>query len=299
MKKKRLRADARSGKQAQEALKNLQKRQSEGTRAAEVFARGDEPAVVSRVTRGKLSKTAARRRRARQKAIMTVVVAILIIAGMIASFVLIFRLSAFEVEGESIYSDQELIATVPILLEENIFSFSIEDAQRAILEKFIYIENVEVRRKLPSTILISVEPAVERYMIEVEQQRYVLSETLKVLRVAQDGEMFAGIVGLEPQTPVVGENISSTDENRQHMLELLIQELKEVKILEQITEINVTDTLNLEVVYDGRIDIFFGSDLSMEYKMQMVAKVLNENIQSNESGSIDASVSGRAVFKSA
>ncbi len=278
------------GRQAHEALVKLHDQKE--------YTPPTDNETQKRPTKGKLTKTASRRRRARRKAIMIVLAVILIIVGIIASFILIFRFKEVTIEGTSIYSDTELKKMIPLEVDDNIFGFDTSEVETAILEKFIYLEQVEVRRALPSDVVIKVEPALERYMVEVGTERYVLSATLKTLRVAEDGEIFTGIVGLEPSAPSIGKDISSSDENRQNMLNLLVDEMQKVGIDEQVTEINITDTLNMVIVYDGRIDIQLGSDLSMEYKMQMVAKVLSENIQQTESGSIDASVPGTAVFKS-
>ncbi len=289
MKKKR-RVGAMGGKQAHEALIKLHNQKEHPPTT--------DGEIQSRPTKGKLTKTAARRRRSRQKTVMTILAVILIIVGLIASFVLIFRFKEVQIEGDSIYSDTELKKMIPLEVDDNIFGFDTAEAEAKILQEFIYIEQVEVRRALPSDVVIKVEPAIEKYMIEVDTERYVLSKTLKTLRTAEDGEAFTGIVGLEPSTPSIGFYVTSQDENRQNMLNLIISEMQKAGIDEQVTEINIIDTLNMVIVYDGRIDIQLGSDLSMEYKMQMVAKVLSESIQQSESGSIDASVPGTAVFKS-
>ncbi len=288
-----------SDKQVSEAIRNLQKRQTQTAQIPSGSLVTDDPSKQeSRPKRGRLTRKVSRRRRARRKAIMTVLLTLFVLVGLVASFFLIFRLDGFEVEGDSIYTDKELIELVPILEQENIFSFDVAETERVILEELVYIENVEVRRKLPSTVVIKVEAAVERYVVEYEKERYVLSETLKVLRLAEDGEMYTGIVGLDPKMPTVGTQIESNDENSQNMLMLLLGELSGLEIEDKVTEINLTDTLNMEIIYDGRIDVQLGSDLSMDYKIQMVTKVLTENISLNETGSIDASVPGRAVFKS-
>ncbi len=249
--------------------------------------------------RGRLTKTASRRRRARKKALMTALIGFLSIAGAVATFILVFRLESVAVEGNSVYSDAELIEMVPILQDENIFSFSTLDVELQITEEFVYIESVDVRRRLPATVVIEVTPSIERYMIEDGSQRYIVSETLKTLRIAQDGDVFCGIVGLDQTTPEIGDPITSKDENKQSMFLLLLDELEKANLLEKVTEINIIDTLNMEFIYDGRITVVLGSDLSMDYKIQMVNKVLQDSIQESEIGTIDATVPGKAVFKAA
>ncbi len=251
---------------------------------------------IAKLKRGRLSKTASRRRRERKKILMIALIIVLTLAGVIATFVLVFRVEGYEVVGDTIYSDNELIDMIPIQQEENIFFFNAVEAEQAILDKFLYVETVKVSRQLPSTVIIEVTPSRERYMMEVGEERFIISETMKTLRVADEDDLFCRIVGYEPDTPQIGEKISSLDENRDRMLMLIIDELQKVDMIEKTIEINITDTLNMEFAYDGRITVKLGSDLSMEYKMEMVAKILSENIQESEVGVIDASVPGTVVF---
>ncbi len=249
--------------------------------------------------RGRLTKTASRRRRARKKAFMMALIVLLSITGAVATFVLVFRLETVTVEGQSIYGDNELIGLIPIVKDENIFMFSPTEVEEKILDEFVYIETVDVRRHLPATISIEVTPSIERYAIEIGGDRYIISSSLKTLRIAEEGDVFCGIVGLNPMLPEIGEPLESIDENKQNMLLLLLEELEKVQMLEKVVEINITDTLNMEFIYDGKITVLLGSDISMDYKMQMISKVLRESIQESEVGVIDASVPGKVVFKAA
>ncbi len=291
-KKRKLKINRKTGREAELAIRNLHNRnEPEDDRVGS----GDVKKPV-RPKRGKLTKTSSRRRRARRKMLMILLISLLSIVGIVASFVLIFRVDGVVVEGDTIYNNNELIDMVPIEKEDNIFFFDPVAVEKSILEKFIYIESVEVTRKLPSTIVISVEPEKEKYMIETGTDIYILSESLTVLRMAEDGDMFCNIVGYDPDALLIGNHLISKNEERDYMLTLLLQELANAEILEKVVEINIVDTLNMEFIYDGRITVKLGSDLSMDYKMELVAKVLTENIQESEIGTIDASVSGTAVF---
>ncbi len=291
-KKRKLKINRKAGRDAEIALRNLHSRNE----TDEDNKTQNTPDKKVRPKRGKLTKTSSRRRRARKKMLMILFIVLLSAAGIIASFILIFRVEAIVVEGDSKYSDKELIEMVPLEPEDNIFFFDSELVEKSILDKFVYIESVEVTRKLPSTIIISVEPAKEKYMIETESGIFILSESLTVLRLAEDGDKYCNIVGYNPHAMVVGAQLASQEVDRDYMLKLLLEELSNTNMLEKIIEINISDTLNMEFVYDGRITVKLGSDLSMDYKMEMVAKVLEENVQESEVGTIDASVSGMAVF---
>lgn len=157
----------------------------------------------------------ARRRRRRFIAVFLTALA-LIVAGAWYSLVVFFKIEAFVVDGESIYTQQEIEAAFGNEIGENIFAFRAGKEAANMLEALPYLESVSVGRKLPGTVVFHVQPAQETYFIEWNGQYAVLSASLKVLRMADEAPQgLVGIYGLSDLTVVPGQAlavaISETD----------------------------------------------------------------------------------------
>lgn len=127
----------------------------------------------------------AKRRRNRQ--IATIAASVLIIvAGVFFSINVLFKIQEFELEGESPYTLEEIVRVFGSEPGDGMFSYSGGVAAARICEELPYIESVQIRRKLPSTIVFRVEVAQERFCFEYQGQWAVLSGTLKVLALVDE-----------------------------------------------------------------------------------------------------------------
>ncbi|MFR9161847.1 MAG: FtsQ-type POTRA domain-containing protein [Ruthenibacterium lactatiformans] len=82
---------------------------------------------------------------------------------------------------------------------ENLFGFNTAEAQQAIAAALPYLESVEIKRRLPDTVVITATPAVETYTVESAAGWAVLSQSYKVLRV--DAEAPAGLCASTARRP--------------------------------------------------------------------------------------------------
>ena len=69
----------------------------------------------------------------------------------------------------------------------------------------------------------------------------------------------------------------------------MIAALTQYGMVENINVIDVTDTLNLYLVYKNAIKIELGSQAELEYKINFVSQVLKQENIENQEGIIDAS----------
>ncbi len=245
----------------------------------------------------KKQKRLAKRKRRRRKILTVFFVVVLAIVGILTTLFLLFQIDEFRIDGDSIYLDDEIIEMLPVTYEDNIFFFNIANTEQAIKSELVYAENVTVRRSLPSTVVVTIEPSVEKYSILADGGTYLLSQSLRALRTANDGENFCPIIGFDSGEIVLGMPITSVTEGKAEQLDLLLSTLEENEILDRITEIDITDTLNMRVVYEGRIEMLLGTELGLEYKLQLATSVLEDEIFPGEYGVLDATVQGKVNFR--
>ena len=148
--------------------------------------RSSAPQVQRRVTR------AEQLRIRRRKAIIGVlcVLAVLVV-GIVLSINLLFKVTDFRVENADrttpantgIYTEQQLIDATGIQVGDNLYGFSAKEKSDQLLAQMPYLDVAVVTRQAPGTVIIRVQPAVERFKMEYSGSWLVLSEQLKVLRV--------------------------------------------------------------------------------------------------------------------
>lgn len=126
----------------------------------------------------------AKQRRRRRRIIGVSVALILIIAAVILSVSVLFKISSYVIEGESIYTREEIIAAFGMPKGNNLFGFSAADTEQEMADKLPYLQEVTVRRRLPSTVVIKVTAAVETYCVQTPTAWAVLSGSMRVLRLA-------------------------------------------------------------------------------------------------------------------
>ena len=85
------------------------------------------------------------------------------------------------------------------------------------------------------------------------------------------------------KTTEVGQYVSFSDANVPDILEDVSQSLINNKV-KNITGFDVTDTANIKLVYDGRIDINIGLPDDIDYKIRTAMTIINEKLDPNNTG---------------
>ena len=86
------------------------------------------------------------------------------------------------------------------------FSIDLEQATQTLSTALPYLREVQVGRRLPATLVVSVQPAHETYAVAYEGGWAVVSEDLKVLRLsAEQPQDIAAVTGLEASAPAEGQ----------------------------------------------------------------------------------------------
>lgn len=152
------------------------------------------------------------RRRLRRRVAAVLAVVVLITGGAWLSVNLLFKIEKFELEGESPYTVEQVAAAFGLGEGDNMYGFSVGGAAERITTSLPYIEAVNIRRRLPSTILFQVTGAAEGYAVPCDEGVAVLSTQRKVLRVVDAvPEGLVRIEGLEGIAAEPGQPLALTE----------------------------------------------------------------------------------------
>ncbi len=171
----------------QDAFQNLPRRKApdhlERNRAPEPPPEPpkQEKATQKTKSRPKRRVNPATRRRQRRLAV-TIFGLFLIIAGLVFSFNVLFPIRGFTIQGETVYSEAEILQALQLAEGDNLLSFSLHEAEERLLLALPYLESAEVRRKLPETVVVRLTAATERYAFPYDEGWAVMSDSRRILR---------------------------------------------------------------------------------------------------------------------
>ncbi len=278
-----------------------------------------------RAEKRKLSRKEQRRRKHRRRLIFTLIMLLIAAAGIVLSSNVLFKVDSYRItdtEGNDppntgIYSEDAILAALNVHLGDNIYGFDPAQKAETMEQAMPYLESVEIRRRLPGTIVIKVEAAVPKYTISGSFGWAELSSRLKVLAVQADPfDEELTEIKLPVAEPVVGrhlqvEELSSsllTDSfsgseaasaasqaessaasadaqdaveeatlDMQQTFDELISLLEKESLLDGVTCLDMEDLQEITVYYQNRLVIQLGTGNNLDYKLQLTGVIVRND----------------------
>lgn len=251
--------------------------------------------------------------------LMTLLVLLFIGIGVTLSVTVLFKVEQFQIENldkstpadTGIYTEDAILAGLGIPVGENMFQFSLREKERGILTGLPYLETVEIRRKLPSTLVIRVKPAVETWAAKSDSGWLTLSSGLKIMKISEEKpEHLPALEGLSVYAPVVGypleligeippiqsedskenaeltpEQVAQRQKNAQRQAETegkkdlealvnLIAGLEQYGLKEECSQIELSNSNEIYFVYQGRAKVLLGTFNQLDYKLKFASYLL-------------------------
>lgn len=203
-----------------------------------------------------------------------------------------FRVSDISVEGNSHYTDIEIIRAIDIEEGDNLFFFDRFSAVSRVFAKLPYIEQVSVERSLPNKVVINVVESTALAYLELGDEQWTLDHSCKVLGKAADGETanMIPVIGIDPGTLYIGETLTTADGNQ-----ALVDQLSEILFQMEarglnfsVTKLDMTDSSAVEFSYDGKYTVMLGNSENIEHKFGMFVAVMDKLLE-GDAGIINVS----------
>lgn len=213
------------------------------------------------------------------------IITVILIVGIVLSLTVLFKTQVYEVTGTSKYSESEIAEASGIGKGQNIFLAPKRSAEKRIKEKFPYVEDVHVGVKIPDTIKIGVEEAVEGYMIKMSDTEYLVVSTKGRILDKTDNKNLNKLpifIGPKPVTGEIGDYVSYEDETLVDMVDSITQTFAD-NGYQGITEIDATNMADISFTYDNRIKIKLGIPEDLNYKIRTAMTIIDENLDKNGS----------------
>ncbi len=258
---------------------------------------------VRRQREEEMKKRAEREKREKRRRKRGSYIVYYVILGIIAavtfavlSVTVLFNAEQIVIEGETEYSDAQIIEASGLQGNENLVRLNTSGIPEKILDKLVKLDSVKVDKVFPSTIKITAEPAVPMASFRYNSQYYVISHIGRVIEISGDTPDCMQIIGYVPaESVIVGSFITAEDPEQDTLVSEISGALEKAGI-DNITTVNITDKLDIVITYDDRIDMYIGSVLQLDEKMRIAHELLYKGyISDTDRVTLDISDTSKAI----
>ena len=233
------------------------------------------------------------------------------LAAMTVGATVFFQVEQIEVSGNQRYTQEEIVAVTGIQPGDNLFRMNKFAIQDHVKEEMPYIEDILIRRKLPSTITVAVQEwgAVaqvlpnpgwvapepedvkegEEIVLPVATDKtWLISVGGKVLEEAgaEDARLkISGLTGLDTREGVALE-VPEEEAKRLSTVISLLGELETSGMLADVSAVNVGTTA-IVMEYLGRYDVKLPMEGDFSYRLELLLAAVAER-----EGAMGGAVSG-------
>lgn len=223
----------------------------------------------------------------------------LIIASIILIMSVFFKIGKIDVQGNSVYTDKEIIDASGIQTGDNLFFMNRIAAGSRVVVKLPYVDAVTITRGLPNRVSIIVEESSAVGYVAVKDELWTVNRTGKFLgTVSRDDAVYmARITGITVTSAAVGESIVPA-ENEQEKFEYLVDILDQIQgrgLTSKINSIDISDVDNPSIDFDNRYTIRLGENDNTEYKFGKFIAAM-EQLSANDAGTLDVSEGNTVEF---
>lgn len=276
----------------------------------------------------KMTRAAIKRRRMFRRLMAVVTLLAVIAAGVYLTTTMLFKIGTIQVQtadGAVVqevggYSSSQILQTLGVQSEENIFSFD-PGAKEAELERqFPLLESIRVIRKYPNTVIVRVTEATPAYAMQTDSGWLTISDKFKILSCdAAQPEGLKTLYGGAVSTTTPGEQLSfaaeepadsaasgdsaasadsaaatqETTDEKMEALATLQAKLEEYGMLDDVTRIEFADTDQMAFLYQDRISVLLGTLNDLDYKLDRARYVLTDDdgkgVSPTDTGGLDFS----------
>ncbi|HIR86801.1 MAG TPA: FtsQ-type POTRA domain-containing protein [Candidatus Limivicinus faecipullorum] len=228
------------------------------------------------------------------------IVFFLVIVTTIFVMSIFFRITNIQVEGNTHYTDEEIIQAIDIEEGDNLFFFDRFSALSRVFAKLPYVEEVSVERSLPNKVIITVTESQALAYIALGDEMWSIDHSCKVLGKATEEELadMISIEGISPGTLFIGETML-TEDNDTELVEYLAQVLYQLEardLYKQVESIDFSDKYDVVFALGDKYTVKLGGPGDTEYKFGMLVSVMSQLLE-GDIGIIDVSDGSTAHFR--
>ena len=207
----------------------------------------------------------------------------LIVIVVVAGCIVFFKVNRFEVKGNERYSSQEVVDASGVDRGDNLCLVDQTGAVSRVFARLPYVCSVNVRRRLPDTVIINIVETTAAAAVEDEDGWWLISVDGKLLEQTDDPKDKITITGLPLVAPKEG-NPMTVDADwrlmRQGLIELLTA-MQGRERLAKVRSIKCDDEAQMVMDYNGQLKVKMLTDADYDYEVKMLEAVLEKYVNVN------------------
>lgn len=197
---------------------------------------------------------------------------IIIIVLIVLSNTVLFNCASIEVEGNSRYTAEQIIAPSGLETGQNLLHIDSEDAEKRISAALTYIDMVEVGKIFPTKIKITVKEAEKWFLVSQDGVTAAVSRMGRIVELGSQSGL-PTVVGFDAAELIPGATLTS-NESGKTPLPLQILEKAEHYGISGITRIDMTDRFDIAIDCGNNITMQIGGIADIDSKLAVGAEVL-------------------------
>jgi len=231
--------------------------------------------------------------------LLIAIIAVSIIGA--SSVTILFNATEVVVTGDSIYTNDEILAIGGIETGQNLIRLDSEQAETDIMKELVCLDGVRIKKVFgfPSSIIVEVEGAKKQFSVSNGRNFLEVSQNGRIIGITEKTPTDLLIIGLAAVEPSVGGYLDCGDEEReQSELVFRLAALIEQHEVPDINRIDITDRFDIKLFSSGdRIEVKLGAPMQLDEKLKVAARIIEDEIAENESGVLRVSNPRKASFK--
>lgn len=198
----------------------------------------------------------------------------------------LFDIKNIQIEGNAELSNEKLISISSLQLHTNIFKFNKGLVKEKIKEN-AYVENVEVIRKLPSTVQIKVNERTPKYMLQFADSYVYINNQGYMLEISNEKLEIPILIGFTTDLSNIkaGNRINVTDLKKMDMVIKIYEAAKSNGLGELVTKIDISNDKNYAIILEteGKT-VYLGDCSELNTKILYLKSILET--QKGKSGEL-------------
>lgn len=259
------------------------------------------------VRKSKKQSARAKTPKRRRTRFGSVLFTMLFVSLIVVVATLFFKMETIEVVGQERYTKEEIISKSGLKTGDNLFLFDKYSVIDKLSSSMPYIDTVLIRRKLPSTLVMTVAERKETAVLYTGSEYIAVDQNLTALcTVTPTGETFAFsgkygsipyINGCTAVPPVkFGNTVSLSAEDKRDTLTKILSAINSFDMTKNMREIDVDKLYDIKLLYRKGYTISLGNSDETERKLKRVDPVIKV-IGEDMGGTIDVSDSTIARYR--
>ncbi len=215
--------------------------------------------------------------------ISAVLVCAIFVLGVFCIYKLLFVISDITVEGNEVYSDEQILASAGINTGANLYSFSSRIAEENIMMYCPKVSDIKVKRTPPGKIVVQVEEDKPCFWADFYGESRALTADLRVLGSVTEKEKEELIRVTLPTVgrAVAGETVVFTAGEMKYVFEVA-KAVAASDLCGRMNRVDLTNSYDVRMVCDGKYLLKLEEYKDSAAKLKIAAKILENDIFNND-----------------